>query len=301
MKWVICLVLIVLGSLIAAFCLYLLASYKTNGKIEVSGRKRRYLLYVPDSYDSSTPTPLVVCFHGYVQWAAHQRNLSGWDALADKHGFIVVYPQGTGLPYRWHAFPEDADSAEMAEDVQFITKLLDKLTEEYNIDPARIYVNGMSNGGGMSEMLACVLSDRIAAIGGVAGAYLYPQENCQPSRPVPVIAFHGVKDPVVPYYGGPTTLRNLDHMFVPVEDRAAGWAQRNGCTEKADIPTGTDKVRGVRYTNPAGDVEVILYSIEDGGHTWPGGAELPKPITGLTSQEINATEVMWEFFGSYRL
>ncbi|MGD2159357.1 MAG: PHB depolymerase family esterase, partial [Anaerolineales bacterium] len=177
---------------------------KTNGQIESSGQIRKYLIYVPESYDPSEPTPLVMGIHGFIQWPAHQQTLSGWNSLADEYGFIVVYPQGTGFPLRWNtALMEDKPEG-MDKEVQFFSDLIDALSMNYNIDQTRIYANGMSNGGGMAHLLACKLSDRIAAIGGVAGAYLHQWEFCQPKRPVPVIAFHGTKDPFVPYYGGPT-------------------------------------------------------------------------------------------------
>lgn len=97
-----------------------------------------------------------------------------------------------------------------------------------NVLIARIYVNGMSNGGGMSDLLACKLSDRIAAFGGVAGAYAYPRENCHPSHPMPVIAFHGVDDQIVNYQGGDSS-RDERYDFPAVEDWAAGWAAQNSC------------------------------------------------------------------------
>jgi polyhydroxybutyrate depolymerase len=239
--------------------------------------------------------------HGFIQWPAHQQTLSGWNSLADEYGFIVVYPQGTGFPLRWNtALMEDKPEG-MDKEVQFFSDLIDALSMNYNIDQTRIYANGMSNGGGMAHLLACKLSDRIAAIGGVAGAYLHQWEFCQPKRPVPVIAFHGTKDPFVPYYGGPTISHRSPYKFGPVEEWAAKWARRNGCEDKRDIIPAIGKVRGVRYTNCDEDVEVILYSVEGGGHTWPGGDELPRWLVGHTTQEVNATELMWEFFSKYAL
>jgi polyhydroxybutyrate depolymerase len=273
---------------------------KTNGQIKSSGQIRKYRLYVPELYDSSAPTPLVICLHGLIQWPAHQQKLSGWNALADEHGFIVVYPRGTGFPLRWNTRPLDDNPGAIAAEVQFFSDLIDHLSRNYSIDQTRIYANGMSNGGGMSHLLACELFGRIAAIGGVAGAYLYPWDDCRPGRPVPVIAFHGTQDPIVPYHGGPAP-RSRSYKFDPVEVWAAKWASRNGCDEKREIIPSIGNVHCVRYTNSDEDAEVILYSIEGGGHSWPGGHELPKWIVGHTSQEINATELMWAFFCKYAL
>ena len=112
-------------------------------------------------------------------------------------------------------------------DVRFISDLIDKLQQDYVIDPTRIYVNGLSNGGGMTYLLACELSERIAAVGSVSGAYLYPLEDCQPERPVPLIAFHGTADPIVPFIGGPS--RSFDIPFPVIPDWMAAYAAKNGC------------------------------------------------------------------------
>jgi poly(3-hydroxybutyrate) depolymerase len=173
-------------------------SDRTNGRLRVGEETRRYLLYVPPTYDPARPTPLVISMHGFSQWPAHQSRLTHWNTLADEYGFIVVHPSGTGFPKRWLAADPRADNP----DVAFLAALIDQLEREYNIDPQRIYVNGLSNGGGMSFALACQLADRVAAFGSVAGAYLYPWEACQPARPVPAILFHGDADPIVPYQGG---------------------------------------------------------------------------------------------------
>ena len=154
---------------------------KANGEIVSGGEKRAYLLHVPASYNPATPVPLVISIHGFAEWPAHQAQISRWNELADQHGFIVVYPSGTGFPLRWRAgcgAPSDP-----MEDVTFIADLIDKLEKGYTIDKNRIYANGLSNGGGMSFMLACKLAGRIAAIGGVAGAYLFPMSACQPAGP----------------------------------------------------------------------------------------------------------------------
>ncbi len=273
----------------------------TNGKIKSSGKLRRYLLYIPDSYDPNTPTPLVISIHGFVQWPAHQRTLSGWNKVADKHGFVVVYPQGTGFPLRWNAQPIKVKPEAMEQELQFFSDLIDYLVKEYNIDRSRIYVNGMSNGGGMAHLLACKFSDRITAIGGVAGAYLYPWESCRPARPVPVIAFHGTDDPIVPYYGGRTITPYHNYEFEPIYEWAANWARRNGCADDPESIPPVGEVSGVRYTNCNENAEVVLYTVNGGGHTWPGGDELPKWLTGHTNQDINATEIMWEFFSKFSL
>ncbi|MCX6036717.1 MAG: alpha/beta hydrolase-fold protein [Chloroflexi bacterium] len=172
-KWVIRIPLVLLGlmaslALIAAVA-YLLSN-RTNGSIISSGEKRSYLLFVPKTYDPATPTPLVISIHGYAEWPAHQMQISHWNDLAKQYGFIVVYPSGTQFPLRWRTRGEPGSDTDPMLDVTFISDLIDQLESEYNLDPARIYINGLSNGGGMSFVLSCKLSERIAAIGTVSGA-----------------------------------------------------------------------------------------------------------------------------------
>jgi len=221
------LVLTMLGVLILAATVigiaYLRANV-TNGEIQSSGEARKYLLYVPSTYEASRPTPLVISIHGFVEWPAHQAQISRWNDLAEQAGFLVVYPEGTGFPRRWRAGGWPGDP--MIE-VRYISDLIDALAGEYNIDRARVYANGLSNGGGMSYLLGCALSDRIAAIGGVAGAYVYPLDECRPSRPVPMIVFHGTADPIVPFLGGESGGTEARLPVIP--EWVTARAALNGC------------------------------------------------------------------------
>ena len=134
-----------------------------NGSFVSSGVKREYLLYVPKSYDPSTPTPLIISLHGAGLWGAAQRDMSQFNTVADREGLIIVYPSGVGGKgvRVWH----EEEGPGLPRDVTFISELIDTLEARYNIDPARIYANGLSNGGGMSFVVSCTLSHRIAAVG----------------------------------------------------------------------------------------------------------------------------------------
>jgi len=176
--------------------------------------------------------------------------------------------------------------------------LVDKLEAEYNIDPKRIYANGMSNGGGMAFALSCELSGRIAAVGTVSAALPSPWE-CRGSTPVPTIAFHGTADKFALYQGGPSPV--APNQFSNIPEWTAHVAQRNQCQgEPSDIRIAAS-VRRLTYSNCAGNADVILYTIEGGGHTWPGGKHLPGWIFGRTTDDINASTAMWEFFGQHLL
>jgi polyhydroxybutyrate depolymerase len=243
--------------------------------------------------------PLVISMHGFAGWPARQAESTHWNQLADEEGFIVVYPAGTSFPMRWssHQLPGAADVS--MKDVVFISDLIDHLEQEYAIDPERIYANGFSNGGGMSFLLSCALSERIAAIGTVSGAFLYDWDACQPARPVPLIAFHGTADPVVPFAGGRSTY--FDLPFPAVSDWVQAYAAHNGCAQSPEaLPAGTE-VRGAQYSGCAQNADVVFYTVEGGGHTWPGGPDMLKFITGPTCHSIDASRLMWDFFEQHPL
>ncbi len=273
---------------------------KTNGRLISSGEMRKYLLYVPKSYDSTQATPLMINLHGFAQWPANQAKVSQWNKLADENGLIVVYPQGSNFPLRWHLQSAEPTSIPDAEkDVKFISDLILKLSAKYSIDPDRIYASGLSNGAGMSFMLACDLSEQIAAIGGVGGAYVTPFESCQPSRPVPLIIFHGMADPIVPFHGSQP--QSQVGRLPDIPSWVNGYAVQNGCNLEPVTFLMSGAVKGVRYLQCDENADVIFYTIADGCHSWPGGGVLPEWIVGKTSQEIDATQLMWEFFMKHTL
>jgi polyhydroxybutyrate depolymerase len=273
------------------------ARNRENGSIVSSGETRKYEVYVPRSYDRSLPTPLVISMHGAGGWPVQQMSLTGWNRLAESQRFIVVYPAGTegNGPRIWHVEQEPG----LARDVRFISDLIDKLEATYNIDRQRIYANGFSNGGGMSFVLSCTLSDRIAAVGMVGAAQTLPWSWCKDRRAVPMIVFHGTEDPFVLYKGGKSWI--APDPFPNVPNWAANWARRNRCAPR---PVETAVAAGVtrrEYTNCADDASVVFYTIRGGGHTWPGGEPLPEWFVGPTSRSIDATSVMWAFFREHRL
>lgn len=264
------------------------AKNRNTGTIVSSGEKREYLLHVPRDLDRTKPAALVLSLHGAGGWPAMQRDVSRWNELADREGFIVVYPAGRDAPGPrvWHIGGE--------RDPQYIADLIDKLRGEYNIDPERIYANGLSNGGGMSFALSCRMPDRFAAIGMVGAALLLPPTWCKSAQPVPMIGIHGLLDTAAPYHGGsswigPTT-------FEPFLAFGAGWARRNRCAPNAQDVIVRDGVTRREYRECANDAKVVLYTLRDGGHTWPGGAELPEWFLGKTIKDFDATAEMWRFF-----
>ena len=275
-------------ALIEAVSFYVLNA--SNGTIISAGRHRDYLLFVPKSYDSAKPTPLVISMHGAAMWGAAQKDTSQWNTVAEREGFMVVYPSGAkgNGPRHWEE-----------EDVTFISELIDALEAAYNIDPTRIYANGLSNGGGMAFGLSCTLSDRIAAVGMVAAAHLAPFSWCTDPRPVPMISFHGTADRFAPYHGGSSWV--APRPFPSMVTWTANWAGRNRCDPNPiDSAVAADVTRRA-YTGCADDAAVVLYTINGGGHTWPGGTPLPEWFAGSTTRSIDASSQMWAFFRQHQL
>jgi polyhydroxybutyrate depolymerase len=269
------------------------------------GLDRCYYLYVPPQYDPAQPVPVVFSFHGFLSNPNSHALITGWQRLADEEGFLVVYPQGTGFPKRWDA--GETWGALDVDDVQFYLDMRDDLSAVASVDLGRSYVNGFSNGGGMTVAIGCEAADTLAAMGSVAGAVV-AVEGCSPARPVPAMAFHGTADPIVPYEGGnmdtwllrqAAGITSAPIYFVAAPDWVAAWAGSNGCglTPEALPPQGD--VTGIHYTGCDLGADVYFYTIDEGGHTWPSG--FPIPGVGKTSRDIDATREMWRFFQGYAL
>jgi len=291
--------IVIIGLISFSIGIVFLLIFRSNGKITSAGEERRYILHIPDTYDKSTPTPLVISMHGFADWPARHARFSGWNKVADEYGFIVVYPMGANFPLRLLAHSTLADNGAQNPDIIFISDLIKKLKQDFHIDERRIYINGFSNGASMTYLTACVLGDRIAAVGGVAGAYLFPLEDCHFSRTIPAIFFHGTEDQIVPYDGGISKRNNI--IFPSIVEFVEAWAGSNQCDPEATALPSTIEKRGVRYTSCEENADVILYSINGGGHSWPGGKDLPRWIVGHTTHDISATRLMWNFYERYSL
>jgi polyhydroxybutyrate depolymerase len=209
-----------------------------------------------------------------------------------------VYPAGEGGGPRLWAVRGARERRSMP-DVRYLEALIGRLQASYNIDPAHIHVEGLSNGGAMAFVLSCALSDRVASVAAVAAANFVPFEWCRDRTPVAMIAFHGTDDRVTPFNGGKTFVA-LD-PFPPIPQWTGKWARRNGCSpEPRESRIATDVTRR-DYAGCTNDASVVLYTIEGGGHTWPGGTPLPEWLLGRTTRSIDATQLAWAFFRDHPL
>lgn len=277
------------------------------------GLKRTFKIHFPPFYNKSLQMPLVIALHGKGGNAESMILITrkGFNKLADKDGFLMVYPNGIGLNWndgRMDDETNDRAHRENIDDVGFISVLIDLMIKDYNIDPRRVYVTGISNGAIMSYRLACELSHKITAIAPVDGNIpylLFP--GCSPARPISVLAINNVDDPLVPFEGGDiygTFPRVKLGKVLSADESINFWVKRNNCspepvvTEEPDTdPQDGTRVTRKNYSNGTDGTEVILYAIEGGGHTWPGGIQYkPVGIIGKTCRDIDANEIIWSFF-----
>lgn len=257
----------------------------TVRQLTSGGLKRSYRLHIPPSATMSKPAPIVLNFHGRTGTAADQEAYSGLLPIADRESFLLVSPEGTGTPTGWSAGATPANSVD---DIKFVTDLLDTLQKELCIDGARVYAIGFSNGAFMASRAACELPDRITAIAAVGGLD-YPQKGC--GVPVPVIAFHGTADEVVPISGG--TVRAW--QYAGAYEAFKHWAQNNDCIEPSDgVGIGGDAV-----SLAGGDclAATELVVVNGAGHVWPGSPALPKQV----ATAVPGPELIWAFLSRQRI
>jgi polyhydroxybutyrate depolymerase len=254
------------------------------------GLARTLNVHVPKAYDPQKPMPLVLNFHGYSSNAVQEDLLSQMSAKADAAGFIAIYPEGTNSSWNAGACCGTAASSGV-DDIGFVKDILAAAESKLCVDAHRIFATGMSNGAFLSHRIGCELADRFAAIAPVAGVVGVP--SCTPSRPMPVIHFHGTADTLVPYDGS-TSLG-----FGSVLDTFAGWGTRDACTDTPSTTYTNGDVSCSSYLHCAGGAAVTLCTVQNGGHTWPGGT--PVPSLGYTTTNISATDAMWSFFEAHPL
>ena len=268
-----------------------IAQETVTGSFVFDGQERDYRLRIPPA--SAETQALVFNLHGYTSNAWQQEGYSQMNTVADTAGFFVCYPDGLGNAWNvgW-AFGSTAD------DVGFISALIDTLVANHNIDPDRVYSCGMSNGGFMSYRLACELNDKIAAVASVTGSMVPAyMGDCNPGRSVPVLEIHGTSDETVPYDGQP-------FLAISMEDLLTFWRSNNGCDgdpiveewPNSNLNDGST-VTMIQSTGCNTRGEVLHYRVNNGGHTWPGS---PLNI-GVTNQDINASAEIWRFFNQYTI
>ena len=286
---------------IILFCLSIFSAFALNAQSTVNdsmshyGIMRYYIYYVPASYNGVRAFPLVLNLHGYGSASWQQAFYGDFKPVADTANFIVVHPDGSFQPGSTTTqFWNVGFFASAIDDIGFLERVIDSISARYYINHTRVYSTGMSNGGYMSYELACQ-SDRFAAIASVTGSMTYQTaNNCNPSKPTPVMQIHGTADPTVPYAGNAGSLS--------IDSVVNFWVNFNNCptTPTFDsVPNTviTDNSNAEHYVWAPGDssATVEFFKVINGAHTWPGASY----IIGVTCQDFKASKEIWRFFSQY--
>lgn len=269
--------------------------------IIINGLKREFITYLPAGGGVGEAMPVIISLHGRLGTAEGEMKFADFRPIADREKVIVVCPQG--INRSWNDGRGTPAHKKGINDVKFINELISYILKTYHADPKRVYVTGMSNGGFMTSRLACELPDRIAAIAVVA-ASMDQDENYAPQKQIPAMYIQGTADPLVPFAGGPMK-RGAGGLIYGHEEVLKAWAAADNCDNKAAIVNlpvvindGTSIIKET-YEGSNG-LKVIGYTVNNGGHTWPGGTlYLPKAIIGSLSHNMNACDVIWNFFKQY--
>lgn len=272
-----------------------LATPGTSADFSLSsgGYTRTYRLHVPLGYQANQMTPLLLIFHGHFGTSAQVESDSRFSPLADSQGFLVAYPQGIAGrdgEGRWNT---GEPGALPVNDVLFVSDLVTALQQSLCVDRDRIFAGGISNGGGMTGVLACDMASRLAAFAPISGAFYPIAGGCHPSRPVPMLEFHGTADTIVPYNGNNT--------FPPIPQWLQDWATRDGCASGPTTFFQQNDVTGEQWSACQQQALVTHYRIQGGGHGWPGGAKTSATGGGVITRTISATSIMWQFFQAHPL
>ncbi len=297
------------------------------------GMERVYIVHAPKRYHRQTKTPVVLALHGGGGSAASSVKFFDLNNKADQNGFLVVYPEGYAKKFlgktfaAWNAGSCCGEAAQKnSDDVGFIKAVLEKVQTDFNVDPQRIYVTGMSNGAQMAHRLACELSETIAAIAPVGSQGSFA--NCRPARPVPVLHIHGTEDPCSLYNGGicggcaadiwkslGASVNRAEWTCPSVPAYLDTWRKLNGCSEGTAITFQNKGALCKTHKNCKNGADVTLCTVQGMGHNWPGATSygIPacdrrpegklclswKKTVGALSQDLIANDIMWSFFETH--
>jgi polyhydroxybutyrate depolymerase len=283
--------------------------------ITVKFIQRRYLVYIPKSYDRSKKWPVVVMFHGGGGTAHNAMWETSWDEKGNKEGFLAVFPEGTPPDAsRSGNFRDNAQSwndgsqrgtigavTRQVPDIEFILAMLSDLKTHFSVDELRIYATGFSNGASMTFRVARELSLTFAAVAPFAGVDWMTDtaSHCA----VPLLYMTGTADPLNPQGGGPIHIGKKYFGTKPATQAMIDtWVKMHGCPDKGRVVYDKDGARGIAYGFPGKPPDVVLYTIEKHGHHWPGGKSLlPVRLAGENTATLKATDIIWDFFKAHAI
>lgn len=260
------------------------------------GLFRSFIVHRPPNHDPAEPAPLLIVFHGATITALDMKQLIGIDEVTDAVGFVTVYPDGINRGWAVGCGCTVPDVIGI-NDLEFAAKIVEVMAGSYGIDSTRVYASGLSQGGRMAQYLACKRSGLIAGVASVAATTPTElAERCLTSamKPTPIVFFLGTEDMFFVWDGNPGVLLSAPQTIDT-------WREINACSELVEEGVEPDRVddgtivRTEKYTDCDSGVEVVLYAVEGGGHTWPDQALELSPSLGRVTRDISAAEVMVDF------
>jgi polyhydroxybutyrate depolymerase len=277
--------------------------------VRAAGLTRTYRLHIPDALRKNRDLPLVIVFHGSGADGAVMERLSKFSELADREGFVVAYPDAIG--HEWNDGREARrirSQATHVDDVAFVEAVITQISSLRRVDTKRIYAAGFSNGGIFAHYLGSKLADRLAAIAPVSGGVAEPVlRDFKPAAPLSVCMIHGAADRAVPYDGGAVDDRDYGRVLGAPQSASLWTLQANNLlvapttTLLSDTTSqGHRRVKFTRWSAPKQKTEVVLYTIENGGHGWPTDPKAPSVLKFWHgTHTFDTTKAIWDFFKNH--
>lgn len=287
--------IIILFVIVLSFSATLFAQ-DVEDTLMIYGRDRFYKTHLPIGFDYQKKYPVVFIFHGGLGNPDLIEKQTGFSQKADKEGFIVVYPYGTGSFDKklltWNTWNCCGyANKKNINDIDFISAVLKEIKSKYNIDDKRIYATGHSNGGMMCYLISCELSEQFAAVAPVAGC-MFDTSMCNPESEVSLIIFNSTDDEHISYDCGIGEKSMVDIETIPVEATVNMWVAKYDAflMNKSE----SSSFQKTSYKNNNG-IEIVLYKLTGGGHSWPGGEKIRR-FADNPIKDVSATDLIWEFF-----
>jgi len=287
-------------------------TYRVSTSMTYNKTNRLFLLHVPPDYHSNTPLPLVVVVHGAFSTGRQTESETGFSTLADSERFLVAYPEGIGifgLFQHWnagHCCGKAAD--EQIDDVAFIAEVINTVRRKLSVDPTRIYMAGMSNGGMLTYRFAAERTGDLAAaavvsgaIGSTVGNEVQAWSIQQPARALPIIIFHGLDDDNVPAKGGISPRKKGNRTYLPVADAIDFWRKADGCKETPSATISNNfPVNHLTWDNCRDGSSIEYYLLSGWGHQWPAPFFTDRLDADHPLRGFDATRLIWTFFSKFR-
>ncbi|MEO1654144.1 MAG: T9SS type A sorting domain-containing protein [Bacteroidota bacterium] len=290
----------------------LIAQSNIRDSLLFQNRQRQYIVHLPPAYNDQEPLALVIVLHGGSGNLNSVQNFTNMNPVSNANRFLVLYPQGFGPSgmggFTWADGRGTSADKLGIDDVGFINHLLDQVIQDFAVDESRIYLCGFSNGGFLTQKIACQMNERLAAIASLGSSQGVDQIlSCNPERPLPTLILTGTADPLVPYEGGPMEGDVPD--VISSRELLDFWIQNNACRNELDslnLPdtdtTDNSNVSVFEWDQCDCEAKVKHLRINGGGHTWPGvELENVEVIGGETNEDIQASVELWKFFRDFQL